>query len=436
MEIDLNSLKISDLRTFSYPETMEVVSTLGVVSSKQSSWDNVSAIEQIDGYFKIIREIKLRIEHDEFPELNTIEEKQKLLRLLESLHFSFLVSYNGHQLHLEHLKENRRLKEELEKHLDVFLRNQKQLTDNLATYEITKTQLTTQVNETKEALKDTERNLISHVLSVMGIFTAITTIIMSVVTTSSAWLNNANSSSAIIAFIVPNLVTIFAILVLMAVIFGYQKMIMKDLSEKPDRLLPMLLTFAIILGGVSVSNIRQSNTVHVNASAGEYGTISPSGVATLSELENSEFTITADDGYVIKSLIISKPDGTFTICDAVGKSSFVYKWADTYWDGSIHAIFANDTHSISATADHGIFVSLKYADGTFIGIIPSNDTVSFQVPYGTQIQYEIRTYEGYHIKDVIVNDVSMGTGRSGTIDTTSNDTTVIKISTSTGNSTD
>lgn len=65
-----------------------------------------------------------------------------------------------------------------------------------------------------------EPQLITTVLTLMGVFTAVITIIMSVVITSSSWLNNANGASAIIAFIVPNLVVAFSITLLLGAIFS------------------------------------------------------------------------------------------------------------------------------------------------------------------------------------------------------------------------
>ena len=67
---------------------------------------------------------------------------------------------------------------------------------------------------------DIEPQLITTVLTLMGVFSAIITIIMSVVITSNSWLNNANSASAIIAFIIPNLVVAFSITLLLGMIFS------------------------------------------------------------------------------------------------------------------------------------------------------------------------------------------------------------------------
>ena len=72
----------------------------------------------------------------------------------------------------------------------------------------------------KDKTDHIESQLITTVLTLMGVFSAIITIIMSVVITSSSWLNNANGASAVIAFIVPNLVVAFSVVLLLGVIFS------------------------------------------------------------------------------------------------------------------------------------------------------------------------------------------------------------------------
>lgn len=71
----------------------------------------------------------------------------------------------------------------------------------------------------KAATDSIEPQLITTTLTLMGVFSAIITIIMSVVITSSSWLNNADGASAVVAFIVPSLVVAFSIAVLLGVVF-------------------------------------------------------------------------------------------------------------------------------------------------------------------------------------------------------------------------
>ena len=77
-----------------------------------------------------------------------------------------------------------------------------------------------------------EPQLITTVLTLMGVFSAVITIIMSVVITSSSWLNNANGASAIIAFIVPNLVVVFSIVVLLEMVFSRKSAQIVVIPEK------------------------------------------------------------------------------------------------------------------------------------------------------------------------------------------------------------
>ena len=74
-----------------------------------------------------------------------------------------------------------------------------------------------------QAVKNIEPQLMSTILTVMGVFTAIISIVMSVIVTSSSWLNNANGASAIIAFIVPSLVAVTSMSVLLFIVFSRKK---------------------------------------------------------------------------------------------------------------------------------------------------------------------------------------------------------------------
>ena len=71
-----------------------------------------------------------------------------------------------------------------------------------------------------QAVKKIEPQLISTILTLMGVFTAIIAIVISVIVTSSSWLNNANGASAIIAFVVPSLVAVTSMSVLLFIVFS------------------------------------------------------------------------------------------------------------------------------------------------------------------------------------------------------------------------
>lgn len=68
-----------------------------------------------------------------------------------------------------------------------------------------------ELNDAKKELNDTESKILTHVLSLLGIFTAIITVIISVISTTTSWLNNADEISFSIAVIIPALVTVIAV---------------------------------------------------------------------------------------------------------------------------------------------------------------------------------------------------------------------------------
>lgn len=71
-----------------------------------------------------------------------------------------------------------------------------------------------EVNKIKKDLSETNKDM----LSVMGVFTSIIVLIMTLVITSSSWLNNANGASAVIAFLIPSCVVILSVCALTALL--------------------------------------------------------------------------------------------------------------------------------------------------------------------------------------------------------------------------
>lgn len=69
-------------------------------------------------------------------------------------------------------------------------------------------------------LEEDLKHTTDSTLTIMGIFATIITVILSVVVTSSAWLNNANGASAVVAFVVPSLVAVSATIVLLGIILA------------------------------------------------------------------------------------------------------------------------------------------------------------------------------------------------------------------------
>jgi len=125
-------------------------------------------------------------------------------------------------------------------------------------------------------------------------------------------------------------------------------------------------------------------TYTVTASAGSGGSISPSGEASVSEGDSIQYAIDPASGYHIDNVLV---DGV-----SIGDVS-EYIFIDVTANHAIEATFAINKYTITATAGAGG------------GISPSG-TGSFV--HGVSPTYTITPSEGYHIADVIVDDVSVG----------------------------
>lgn len=106
---------------------------------------------------------------------------------------------------------------------DLYLQTRTEINNSLENQKSEIENTKNKVNSVLNKIRDSEHEILTHVLTLMGIFVGIITIIMSVVITSTSWLNNSSSASAIIAFIVPNAVVILSIAVLFLFIFLYRK---------------------------------------------------------------------------------------------------------------------------------------------------------------------------------------------------------------------
>ncbi len=125
----------------------------------------------------------------------------------------------------------------------------------------------------------------------------------------------------------------------------------------------------------------------ITADAGDYGTIDPEGTITVAEGEDQSFTITPEEGYHIKDV---KVDGV-----SVGAQAS-YDFTDMGENHTITAEFeANPPEEYAITAGAGDH-----------GIIDPEGTV--MVLEGEDQSFTITPDAGYHIKDVKVDDVSVG----------------------------
>lgn len=99
------------------------------------------------------------------------------------------------------------------------------------------------LSKVTKKIKQLEKDTMDSHIAILGVYSAIITIVMSIVVTSSSWLNNADGASAIFAFVIPSAIVILSIAVLFLFIFLYRKDIPyiseiqyseKDMSESKD----------------------------------------------------------------------------------------------------------------------------------------------------------------------------------------------------------
>lgn len=124
--------------------------------------------------------------------------------------------------------------------------------------------------ETKKELENAQikadRGMMARTISVIGVFSAIITIIMSLVMTSSSWLNNADGASAMIAFLVPSLVAVFSICTLMLIIYAFNSLPVFAVGRQGEKVahgIFLILLIVIIIGaGYLLSNTLKPTEVN------------------------------------------------------------------------------------------------------------------------------------------------------------------------------
>lgn len=142
--------------------------------------------------------------------------------------------------------------------------------------------------------------------------------------------------------------------------------------------------FENITEGHTIAASFAINTYTITATAGENGTIDPSGSIELDHGSDQSFTITPNIGYDIADVLV---DGS-----SVGAVA-VYNFENVTADHTIAVSFSIQTFTITATAG---------ANGT---IDPSGEV---SVGYGSDQSFSIIPDDGYHIVDVLVDGTSVG----------------------------
>ena len=126
----------------------------------------------------------------------------------------------------------------------------------------------------------------------------------------------------------------------------------------------------------------------ITATAGNGGSIDPAGQVSVGAGANATFTVTADEGYTISSVLV---DGTEQITDAVVRTTYNYTFENVTTSHTIAASFVSALpHVITATASEG-------------GSISPSGQVS--VPYNGSQTFEFTAEEGYSLANVTVDNV-------------------------------
>jgi len=145
-------------------------------------------------------------------------------------------------------------------------------------------------------------------------------------------------------------------------------------------------------GKSGTSNSFNVNPVITTSSAGQGGSVSPSGNVMVDYGDSATFIITPDKGYKVSDV---KVDGVSVMSNLIDNNdgSYTYIFNSVTSCHTIEANFAGNTCTITALAGQG---------GT---ITPSGTVV---VNAGTNQTFTITPNPGYHIDDVKVDGVSIG----------------------------
>jgi len=142
--------------------------------------------------------------------------------------------------------------------------------------------------------------------------------------------------------------------------------------------------FENITANHTISASFAINAYGITASAGENGSISPSGATSVNHGGSQAFTITPNEGYKVSDVLV---DGS-----SVGAVS-TYTFSNVTAPHTISATFATNTFAITATAGAN-------------GSISPSGTISANK--GASQTFTITPNEGYHVADVLVGGVSAG----------------------------
>ncbi len=233
---ELNLISEKDFLTFPLNKTKDVLNLLHSMQWLDVADSNLK--ENHSFYGKLLDIIRFRIDYNDFDEIKTddVQKNYLLLRVVQL--YARITQYRSMVLKRDVERDIKQLVDNAQTNITNVQTNIKKAEKNIASYigKRYKSFEKTIDEESKKAIDKIEPQLMSTVLTLMGVFSAIITIIMSVVITSTSWLNNATGASAIIAFIIPNLVTVLSIVVLLGIVFRHKEKVVviptKDWDSK------------------------------------------------------------------------------------------------------------------------------------------------------------------------------------------------------------
>ena len=151
-------------------------------------------------------------------------------------------------------------------------------------------------------------------------------------------------------------------------------------------------TFAMPKEDVELEAVYEITSYTVKASAGEGGTITPSGDVLVAHGNSAVFTITPEKGYHVKEVLADNKAVTLT--------DNQYTFTDVKEPHTISASFEKDitTITISASAGEG-------------GNISPSGEVTAEI--GSSVEFTVTPDDGYHVKEVLADDavVSLTDGK-------------------------
>ena len=151
-------------------------------------------------------------------------------------------------------------------------------------------------------------------------------------------------------------------------------------------------TFAMPKEDVELEAVYEITSYTVKASAGEGGTITPSGDVLVAHGNSAVFTITPEKGYHVKEVLADNKAVTLT--------DNQYTFTDVKEPHTISASFEKDitTVTISASAGEG-------------GNISPSGEVAAEI--GSSVEFTVTPDDGYHVKEVLADDavVSLTDGK-------------------------